>query len=100
MTTHVTPPQRRKFLFTMLGGIGAAFTALAVWPIWRYLLPWEKTGEDAKIPIAKADIQLGKAHFFSFRGQPAVVLSWCQLRVCLKKSYAYLFTLQSMIDRR
>ncbi len=74
MTTHVTPPQRRKVLFIILGGVGAAFTALAVWPVWRYLLPGEKTGEDVKIPIAKADIPLGKAHFFNFRGQPAVVL--------------------------
>ncbi len=74
MTTHVPPPERRKFLYIILGSVGAAFTALAVWPIWRYLLPGEKTGEDAKISLARIDIQLGKAHFFNFRGQPAVVL--------------------------
>ena len=74
MTTQVTPPQRRKFLYIMLSGAGAAFTALAVWPVWRFLLPGEKIGEEAKIPIAKADIQLGNALFFNFRGQPAVVL--------------------------
>jgi cytochrome b6-f complex iron-sulfur subunit len=74
MTSQVTSTERRKFLFIILGGVGAAFTALSVWPVWRYLLPGEKTGEDVKIPIDRADIQLGQSHFFNFRGQPAVVL--------------------------
>lgn len=70
----VPPPQRRQFLYIMLGGAGAVFAALAAWPIWRYLLPGEKAGEAAKVPIARADIPVGQAHFFNFRGQPAVVL--------------------------
>lgn len=74
MTAHVTPPQRRKFLYIILGGVAATFSGLAAWPVWRYLLPGEKVGGEEKIPIAKADIPLGQAHFFSFRGQPAVVL--------------------------
>ena len=74
MTSHITPPQRRKFLYIILSGVAATFTGLTVWPVWRYLLPGEKVGDEEKIPIAKADIPLGQAHFFSFRGQPAVVL--------------------------
>jgi len=58
----------------MLGGVSAVFAGLAGWPIWRYLLPGKKSGDLEKVPIAKSDIPPGQAHFFNFRGQPAVVL--------------------------
>ena len=37
MTTQVSPPQRRKFLFTMLGGLGAMLGAASAWPVFRFL---------------------------------------------------------------
>jgi len=74
MPTHDTPPDRRKFLYIILGGVAAVFTGLAGWPVWRYLLPGEKSGDQEKVPVAKSDIQPGQAYFFNFRGQPAVVL--------------------------
>lgn len=74
MPTHDSPPERRKFLYIILGGVTLAFTGLASWPVWRYLLPGEKSGEQKKVPITKSDIPQGQAHFFNFRGQPAVVL--------------------------
>lgn len=70
----VPSSQRRKFLYILLGSVGAVVAGFAAWPVWRYLLPGEKGGADAKIAVAKADIPLGQAHFFNFRGQPAVVL--------------------------
>jgi cytochrome b6-f complex iron-sulfur subunit len=70
----VSPPQRRQFLYIILGSIGVAISGFGAWPIWRYLLPGEKAGAEEKSSIAKDEIPVGEAHFFNFRGQPAVVL--------------------------
>ena len=70
----LAPSERRKFLYIMLGGIGAIVVSVSAWPIWRFLLPADKGGEAAKITIARADVPLGQAHFFDYRGQPAVLL--------------------------
>lgn len=67
-------PQRRQFLYIILGGAGTLFAALAVWPVWRYLLPAGKAGLEEKVPVPRREIPPGKAFFFNFRGQPAVVL--------------------------
>ena len=69
-----SPLQRRKFLYIILGGIAAAFAGLSAWPVWRYLLPDSGGEAEAKVAVARRDIPPGKAVFFNFRGQPAVVL--------------------------
>lgn len=70
----LSPSRRRFFLATMLGGIGAALAVAAGWPVWRYLSPADATGERAKATLPRAQIEVGIAHFFQFRGHPAVVL--------------------------
>lgn len=74
MTTNVSPPQRRKFLFTMLGGLGALIGAASAWPVFRFLSPIEKGGSGDKVMVARSDVAQGKAHFFQYHGKPAVVL--------------------------
>lgn len=74
MTTHVTPPQRRKFLFTMLAGIGALIGAASAWPVFRFLAPSDDGGGSEQIVVARSDVASGKAHFFQYRGKPAVIL--------------------------
>jgi cytochrome b6-f complex iron-sulfur subunit len=70
----VPAPQRRQFLYIILGGAAALFAGLAVWPVWRYLLPVRKSDAESKVPVARSEIPPGKAFFFNFRGQPAVAL--------------------------
>lgn len=70
----VLPTQRRKFLIILLGCIGAVLAAVATWPVWRYLSPQEIEGAATKVAIARSKVGPGDVHFFSFRGEPAVVL--------------------------
>ncbi len=65
---------RRKFLAFCLGGITATLAAVAFWPVWRYLAPSKGPGPEEKTEIARNQVPLGGAHFFTFRGHPAVVL--------------------------
>lgn len=74
MTTHVTPPQRRKFLFTMLGGLGAMLGVASAWPVFRFLSPSNEDSGSNQILVPRVDVATGKAHFFQYRGKPAVVL--------------------------
>ncbi len=74
MTAHVTPPQRRKFLFTMLGGLGALIGAASAWPVFRFLAPSDTGGGSDQVSVPRADVAVGKAHFFQFRSKPAVIL--------------------------
>ena len=74
MTTHVSPPQRRKFLFIMLGGLGALIGAATAWPVFRFLSPREAGSGDSQIVVSRDEVPSGKAHFFEYRGKPAVVL--------------------------
>lgn len=74
MTTYVTPPQRRKFLFTMLGGLGALIGFASVWPVFRFLSPSDAGSGSDQILVPRDDVATGKAHFFQYRGKPAVVL--------------------------
>ena len=74
MTTQVTPPQRRKFLFIMLGGIGALIGAASAWPVFRFLSPSEAGSGSDQVLMPRSDVVAGKAHFFQYRGKPAVVL--------------------------
>jgi len=74
MTTHVPPTQRRKFLFTMLGGLGALIGAASAWPVFRFLSPLSGDGSGDKVVVARVEVAQGKAHFFQYLGKPAVVL--------------------------
>lgn len=70
----VPPPRRRFFLTVLLGGIGALLAGAAGWPVWRFLSPRAGEGEAEKVAVARASLEIGDAHFFNFRGRPAVVL--------------------------
>ncbi len=74
MTNQVSPPQRRKFLFTMLGGLGAMLGAASAWPVFRFLSPIAAKDSGEKVIVPRGDVAQGKAHFFQYRGKPAVVL--------------------------
>jgi cytochrome b6-f complex iron-sulfur subunit len=70
----VPSAQRRNFLFVIVGTVGVALAGLTAWPVWKYLAPGKKSGELEKITVARSEVAVGKAHFFNFHGQPAVVL--------------------------
>jgi len=74
MTTQVSPPQRRKFLYAMLGGIGALLGAASAWPLFRFLSPITTDSGNTQVVVPRSDVQLGKAHFFQYHGKPAVIL--------------------------
>lgn len=66
--------QRRTFLGILLGGITVTLAAATAWPIFRFLAP--RGGSDANkgVRIKKTEVKIGGAHFFNFRGRPAVLL--------------------------
>jgi cytochrome b6-f complex iron-sulfur subunit len=68
------PTQRRRFLLVMLGGIGAALAAAAGWPVFRFLSPGSDAGSGGKVEVARDLVPVGAAHFFDYRGKPAVLL--------------------------
>ncbi len=75
MENEPIPPERRRFFLTiMLSGIGAVLAAASAWPVWRYLAPRKTEGEGEKVTLTRDQVPLGGAHFFTFRGHPAVVL--------------------------
>jgi len=74
MTTQNSRPHRRKFLFTLLGGLGALIAAVSAWPIFRFLSPVDTGSESSQVIIPRSEVLLSKTHFFEFRGKPAVVL--------------------------
>lgn len=75
MDTPVPPPaQRRTFLWLMAAGLGGLLTAAAGWPLLRFLSPSGGAGEGEKVVLKRADVPMGSAHFFQFRGKPAVAL--------------------------
>lgn len=74
MTTQVSPPQRRKFLYIMLGALGAVIGAASAWPVFRFLAPLDPGGAEEQVAVPRGLVVAGKAHFFQYRGKPAVVL--------------------------
>ncbi len=58
----------------MLGGLGAMLVAASAWPVFRFLSPIATGDSNDKAVVSRGEIGLGKAHFFQFRGKPAVVL--------------------------
>jgi len=74
MTTNDSPPPRRKFLYVILGGLGALISAVTAWPIFRFLSPVDTGSVSRQVMIPRSEVILGKARFFEYRGKPAVVL--------------------------
>jgi len=70
----VNNQQRRTFLGVFLAGIAAVLGVVFAWPVFRFLAPREQAGASALVRIARKDVPIGAAHFFSFQGRPAVVL--------------------------
>ena len=68
------PQQRRTFLLLMIGGVSALLAAAAAWPVWRFLAPSGDADAVAKVPVARASVEVGGAFFFNFHGRPAVVV--------------------------
>lgn len=67
--------QRRRFLQIMIGGIGVALGALFGWPALRFLLPSNESGAAGPVRVARSSVPVGQAHFFDFRGRPAVLIA-------------------------
>lgn len=72
--TPESAKQRRTFLGIMLGGIGAVIAGAFSWPLFRYLSPIDKGGAAEQVRVARGQVKVGQAHFFSFQGRPAVLL--------------------------
>jgi cytochrome b6-f complex iron-sulfur subunit len=69
-----TPARRRTFLLMIAGGLGGLLAAAAGWPLLRFLAPVAGAGEGDQVKIARSSVKAGTAHFFQFRGKPAVLL--------------------------
>lgn len=72
--TPANSNERRTFLGIILGGIGAVIAGTFSWPLFRYLSPIDKGGAEQQVRVARSQIGVGGAHFFSFQGRPAVLL--------------------------
>lgn len=66
--------ERRTFLAIILGGIGVVIAGAFSWPLFRYLSPIDKGGEDQQVRVPRSQISVGGSHFFSYQGRPAVLL--------------------------
>lgn len=73
-TSDVSPTQRRTFLMIMAGAVGGVFTAAAAWPLLRFLSPGSGADATSTVAIGRDQVPVGSAHFFQYRGRPAVVL--------------------------
>ena len=75
MTDPSTPAtQRRTFLLVIAGGLGSVLAVAAGWPLLRFLSPVEGGGAGDRVDIPRKSVPAGTAHFFQFRGKPAVLL--------------------------
>jgi len=65
---------RRRFIAaSAAGAIGLGLAGAAFWPIWEYLSPQSAEGEKVQVTIPRSQLGIGQAHFFQYRGRPAVV---------------------------
>ena len=69
-----SPHKRRAFLITLVSALSAIFAAAVLYPLWRFLSPRKGAGEQEKVRVERTKIPIGGAHFFNFRGSPAVVV--------------------------
>jgi cytochrome b6-f complex iron-sulfur subunit len=68
------PPQRRTFLLALAAGVAGLLAAAGGWPLLRFLSPPGGGGADARTSVPRNSVRPGVAHFFQFRGKPAVLL--------------------------
>ena len=68
------PAQRRTFLLIIAGGLAGLLAAAAGWPLLRFLAPATGAGAGGQVQIPRSAVKAGTAHFFQYRGKPAVVL--------------------------
>ena len=73
-SSQASPPQRRTFLLVMAGGLAGLLAAASAWPLLRFLAPLGGGGADERVAVPRSALQPGGAHFFQFRGKPAVLL--------------------------
>jgi cytochrome b6-f complex iron-sulfur subunit len=66
--------QRRTFLLVMAGGLSGLLAVAAGWPLLRFLAPADGSGADERVSVPREVVSAGGAHFFQFRGKPAVIL--------------------------
>ena len=69
-----SPPQRRTFLLVLAGGLAGLLAAASAWPVLRFLAPAAGHGAGERIDLPRSAVQPGAAHFFQFRGKPAVLV--------------------------
>ncbi len=68
------PNQRRFFLTIILGGLSAVLAAFAGWSVFRFLSPSHGGAEVESVELPRASVEVGGAHFITYRGRPVVVL--------------------------
>ena len=66
--------ERRTFLGIILAAIGAVAAGGFGWSLFRFLSPVDRDGEESQVRVDRSLVAIGGAHFFAFRGRPAVVL--------------------------
>ena len=72
--TSANSSERRTFLGIILGGIGAVIAGMFSWPLFRFLSPIDKGKGAEAVKVARQQVAVGGAHFFSYQGRPAVLL--------------------------
>ncbi len=73
-STSSPPPQRRTFLLVLAGGLAGLLAAASAWPLLRFLAPAAGGGAGERVAVPRSSVQPGVAHFFQFRGKPAVLV--------------------------
>jgi len=74
MSSNKSYTRRRIIAASGASLIGTALAGAAVLPLWRYLAPEEERQAQETVTIARSRVGLGQAHFFRFRGYPAVAI--------------------------
>ena len=74
MNKKKTYTRRRVIASSAATVIGAALAGSSILPLWRYLTPEQEGQASGEMTIPRSQVGLGQAHFFHFRGNPAVVL--------------------------
>ena len=74
MSSSKTYTRRRVIATSAAGIMGAALAGFTVLPLLRYLAPEPESQGQGEVTIPRSRVGLGQAHFFPFRGHPAVVL--------------------------
>ena len=74
MSSNKTYSRRRIIAASGASLIGTALAGGALLPLWEYLAPQEERLVQETVTIARSQVGLGQAHFFRFRGYPAVAI--------------------------